>query len=120
MLAYAVIFTASSIFFVKDNIRNRYHVVIVALSILAYALMSFGNFAYALQAEQLAPTALWKFLAPSFVAYFVGVGVVDELYLYRKHVRSGAVTTIVTWSAGFLLFLPAFMVNLKIAGFLAH
>jgi hypothetical protein len=114
MLAYAAIFAVLSLFFVHDNIRNRYHPAVVALSVLAYVLMSFGNFAYALKIERLAPAQVWQFLAPAFIVYFVAAGLVDGRH--GGHAKT-PVGNVVAWGIGVFLFFPTFWANMKLAAF---
>jgi hypothetical protein len=121
MLAYAGIFAVLSASFIKDDIRSQYHPAVVTVSVLAYVLMSFGNFAYALKIERLAPPELWRFLAPAFIVYFVAAGLIDDRYgrleeRYGRYAKS-AVINIVAWGIGLSLFLPTFWANMKLAGF---
>jgi Tfp pilus assembly major pilin PilA len=112
-LLYAVVFALFSLFDVMNDFRRNHHWSLITLEVLAYSLMNFGNFVYALRLPFSKKPRVWKVLAPCFVLYFVFAGIVSEAS--SEHANEGLGSDILVWLLGFLFFLPTFTANLKLA-----
>src|SRR6202165_3548864 len=98
-----------------NDFRRNHHWSLITLEVLAYSLMNFGNFVYALRLPFSKKPRVWKVLAPCFVLYFVFAGIVSEAS--SEHANEGLGSDILVWLLGFLFFLPTFPANFKLAQF---
>jgi hypothetical protein len=110
MLVYTILFGLLSVFFVQNDLNNRYPVACTALSTLIYVVIFAGNVLYSFGRATPLLRTVWKFVFPIVVLQFVLSGIVD--LRFGKHAHDFTATVaVLSWIAGVALFFPSFRAN---------